>query len=299
MPRNGSGIYTLPQPAFVAGTVISSAAVNSDLTDIATALTGSLPRDGQAGMSGQMKTVDGSDASPGYSFNNEDDTGFARNGAGSISVSILGTSIGVFTAAGWSGAVTGTGTLPIGLLCDFAGPTAPARWVLCFGQNVSRTTYAALFAVLGTTYGAGDGTTTFGLPDLRGRVTFAKDNMGGVAAGRLTSTYYGSDPTVLGNVGGTQSKTLVAANLPPYTPSGTIANGTITFPLVSVTSGATGASGAVTTGPNQAANTNLTSVLGAVQATSSFTGTPTSGTSTPLSAIDPGIIMNKIIYAGV
>lgn len=63
--------------------------------------------------------------------------------------------------------------------------TAPAGWLLCDGSAVSRTTYAGLFAVIGTWYGVGDGSTTFNLPDLRGRVVAGKDDMGGNAAGRL------------------------------------------------------------------------------------------------------------------
>lgn len=54
-----------------------------------------------------------------------------------------------------------------GVVLPFAGAVAPNGWLLCQGQAVSRTTYAHLFAVLGTTYGAGDGSTTFNVPDLR------------------------------------------------------------------------------------------------------------------------------------
>lgn len=56
---------------------------------------------------------------------------------------------------------------PIGAILAFGGATAPAGWLLCQGQAISRTTYAALFAVIGTAYGAGDGSTTFNLPDPR------------------------------------------------------------------------------------------------------------------------------------
>ncbi len=56
-----------------------------------------------------------------------------------------------------------------GTVLDFAGTTAPDGWLMCFGQAVSRTTYANLFAKIGTIYGAGDGSTTFNLPDCRGR----------------------------------------------------------------------------------------------------------------------------------
>lgn len=93
---------------------------------------------------------------------------------------------------------------PTGSVLDFAGSTAPDGWLLCFGQAVSRTEYAALFAALGTTYGVGDGSTTFNLPDCRGRVKAGKDNMGGSAAGQLTSALSGVDGATLGFKGGAQ-----------------------------------------------------------------------------------------------
>lgn len=55
---------------------------------------------------------------------------------------------------------------PVGVVQAFAGSTTPDGWLLCDGSAVSRTTYAALFSAIGTTYGAGDGTTTFNLPNL-------------------------------------------------------------------------------------------------------------------------------------
>jgi microcystin-dependent protein len=57
---------------------------------------------------------------------------------------------------------------PAGIIAPFAGSSAPAGWLAANGAAVSRTTYAALFAAIGTTWGAGDGSTTFNLPDLRG-----------------------------------------------------------------------------------------------------------------------------------
>lgn len=73
------------------------------------------------------------------------------------------------------------------------------------GRNVSRTTYAALFAAISTTYGAGDGSTTFGLPDVRGRALFGKDNLGGTTASRITNAVAGIVGTTLGAAGGSQS----------------------------------------------------------------------------------------------
>lgn len=83
-----------------------------------------------------------------------------------------------------------------------AAPTAPAGWLLCYGQAISRTTYADLFAVLGTIYGAGDGSTTFNVPDARGRTLFGRDDMGGTAAARLTVPIAGA---TLGASGGHQA----------------------------------------------------------------------------------------------
>jgi hypothetical protein len=62
---------------------------------------------------------------------------------------------------------------PPGTVESFAGSVAPNGWLLCNGQIVSRTTYISLFTAIGTIYGAGDGVTTFNLPDMRGRVSVA------------------------------------------------------------------------------------------------------------------------------
>lgn len=61
--------------------------------------------------------------------------------------------------------------LPAGSIVDFAGSTIPTGYIACDGSLVSRITYARLFSVIGTTFGSGDGSTTFKLPDLRGRVS--------------------------------------------------------------------------------------------------------------------------------
>lgn len=59
--------------------------------------------------------------------------------------------------------------IPPGTIIHYAGRTVPSGWLICNGANVSRTDYAALFAAIGTIYGAGNGSTTFGLPNLDGR----------------------------------------------------------------------------------------------------------------------------------
>lgn len=64
--------------------------------------------------------------------------------------------------------------LPAGSVIMWSGSSAPSGWLLCDGSNISRTTYASLFAIAGTSYGVGDGSTTFGLPDLRDRLPLGK-----------------------------------------------------------------------------------------------------------------------------
>lgn len=72
---------------------------------------------------------------------------------------------------------------PVGSIQAYGGATAPFGWLLCQGQAVSRATYAELFGVIGTSFGAGDGSTTFNVPDLRETVPVGSDTRGsGVSA---------------------------------------------------------------------------------------------------------------------
>jgi microcystin-dependent protein len=118
---------------------------------------------------------------------------------------------------GISSALGGTvGAVPIGSVTAFAGSAAPSGWLLCGGQTVSRTQYSGLFLTIGTTYGAGDGSTTFALPDLRGRTIAGEDDMGGTAANRLTSAGSGVNGLVLGATGGSQTHTLTTTEMPVH-----------------------------------------------------------------------------------
>lgn len=92
----------------------------------------------------------------------------------------------------------------IGEYREVAFAAAEPGWLLCYGQAVSRATYADLFDKIGTTYGSGDGSTTFNLPDRRGRAAFGKDDMGGSAANRLTTAVSGVAGATLGASGGSQ-----------------------------------------------------------------------------------------------
>lgn len=89
------------------------------------------------------------------------------------------------SAAAWTSANMGM----TGVVTAFAGSTLPdAGWLWCRGDTVSRTTYAGLFAVIGTSYGAGDGVTTFRLPDLRAEFIRGLDSSRGVDSGRVLGT---------------------------------------------------------------------------------------------------------------
>jgi len=105
------------------------------------------------------------------------------------------------------GAIGLTGEVKTWLL-----PTAPTGYLLANGQAVSRTTYAALFALYGTTFGVGDGSTTFNMPNMCGRTLAGYDP--GNATGLLTlSTPQGISAATIGNTGGEQAHTLVIGEL--------------------------------------------------------------------------------------
>ena len=105
-----------------------------------------------------------------------------------------------------------TAPLPTGVVLPFAGASVPSGWLLCDGSAISRTGNSALFAVIGTAYGAGDGSTTFNLPDMGGRVPAGKE----ATATRLTSGGGGVDGGTLGAAGGGETHTLVTGELPAH-----------------------------------------------------------------------------------
>lgn len=166
--------------------------------------------------------------------------------------------------------------VPLGTCLPFFGSAVPnSSFVFPAGQAISRTTYAALFALFSTQYGAGDGSTTFNLPDFRGRTLAMIE----ASATRLTSTYFGGNSTALGATGGGESQTLLTANLPPYTPTGSI------FGAVLLTNGSF-----VYNIPAGISQPQITSAGGL-----SFTGTAQGGTSTPFRTVQPTMVCNFIL----
>ena len=182
--------------------------------------------------------------------------------------------------------------MPIGAVMEFYGSSVPnGNFAFPNGQAISRTTYAALFALLGTTYGTGDGSTTFNLPDLTGRVTAMKE----ASASRLTSSYFGANSTVLGAVGGSESHTLSAGEIPAIASSGSNLI-TVTSASTNVVSGnpsgsTAGTAGAITVfPPGQATAGTLTSTGGnTISVTSNNTG------GNAHAVVQPTIICNKIM----
>lgn len=114
--------------------------------------------------------------------------------------------------------IAAAGIVPSGAVMDFARNTAPTGWLECNGALVSRSTYAALFASIGTIWGAGDGSTTFQLPDFRGYFRRGWDHGAGVDAGRTFASLqadefkthqhtYGDDDAISQSLGFTKLST--------------------------------------------------------------------------------------------
>ena len=108
--------------------------------------------------------------------------------------------------------VTPTVGTPTGAMLIWTTDTAPTAHVLCDGAAISRTTFAALFAVIATTFGIGDGSTTFNVPDMRGRLPLGQDDMGGSSANRVTNTEADS----LAGSEGAETHALLEAELPSH-----------------------------------------------------------------------------------
>ena len=155
---------------------------------------------------------------------------------------------------------------PIGHVVDWLTNSAPTNWLLCDGSAVSRTTYATLFAVLGTTYGTGDGSTTFNLPNIKGRVTVGRDS------GQ-------TEFDTLGETGGAKTHTLTAAEIPSHT-HGVFGGG---VPVGTNNAGATSG--------NLLSKTSL-GILSDLLITDNGTG----GNS-PHNNLQPYIVLNKIVRA--
>lgn len=218
------------------------------------------------------------------------------------------TTAGIAASAVWSavtvkdGAITSAklassiGGVPVGGGMDYWGTTAPSGYIFAYGQAISRSTYSALFAALGTTYGAGNGSTTFNVPDKRGRASFGKDNMGGTSANRLTnSTSQGINGDTLGDVGGEEDHTMTTAEMVSHSHSAGSLSTSTTGAHVHTGGVASGSSiqssgGSAGSGNTGSAGSHNHDVTGS---------TATAGSSNAFNVLPPGIVCNYVIFAGV
>jgi microcystin-dependent protein len=142
--------------------------------------------------------------------------------------------------------------VPVGVVNPYAGNSAPDGWLLCDGLAVSRTTYADLFAVIGTTFGVGDGATTFNKPDMKGRLPI------GVGTGDASN----ATAHTLGQKEGDETHTLTEEEMPAHTHAGpdrgnaTVAGGARTVGNTFIATSETGSTG------GDAAHNNLQPSLG-------------------------------------
>lgn len=177
--------------------------------------------------------------------------------------------------------------VPPGVVVPFAGSSSPNGWLLCAGQNVSRTTYARLFTAIGTTHGVGDGSSTFGLPSLNGRVVVGKDNMNSTDANRVTTAGSGVDGDTLGATGGAESVVLAEANLPSHTHTVTDPGHLHTFSDVRTTGGGVGITGG--------SGVSVTTQSSSTDSATTGISLGSTGSGTAHNNMPPSIVLNYII----
>lgn len=205
MPRNGSGQYSLP-PVYLAtpGTTIRAEQHNTPLEDIAQSLTNSLPRDGTAPMTGNLPMAGRKIINLGAPTGASDavrlqdvEVQATTTVSGRVE---LATNAETVTGTDATRAVTPAGLaaalapkvnmyVPTGAVMAFAMDSSPNGWLFCNGQAVSRSTYDDLWDAIGITYGNGNGSTTFNLPDLRGSFIRGHNSGGSIDPGRVFGSY--------------------------------------------------------------------------------------------------------------
>jgi hypothetical protein len=115
--------------SFTSGTTISSSQMNTNLSDIASEITGSLPRNGESAMTGQMKASNGTAPLPSITFGSDTDTGFYRSAANTIGIAVGGAAVGSIDSNGIKG------VLPAGTVALFVQTAAPTGWTKSVAHN--------------------------------------------------------------------------------------------------------------------------------------------------------------------
>lgn len=181
-------------------------------------------------------------------------------------------------------------SMPIGTIQMYASSTSPTNWLVCNGQAVNRVTYSVLFALVGTTYGVGDGSSTFNLPNLQGKAPF------GYMPGNTKFD-------TMGETGGAETVTLTTTNLPNHAHTGTVDSaGSHTHAWTGVNDAAatSGASGNYPFRIYQDVNSNWPGTAANISAagahTHTFTTSGTTGaTNTAVDKLPPYVTVNFII----
>ena len=203
--------------------------------------------------------------------------------------------------------------IPVGAVLPLAGNYEPPGWFICDGRAVSRTTYSVLYSITGTKFGSGDGSTTFNIPDMRGRVPAGKDNLGGISANRLTPATIPGGATDVGKVAGTERHVLTVAELAAHDHTIDIFNGGQHRHLNVIQGDAATSSPSIDASKSivSANNANLTYRLNGSTAEpdagrSGLGGIHThgadindAGSSEPHLNLQPMITMNYVIFTGV
>ncbi len=156
-----------------------------------------------------------------------------------------------------TGAASGSGVVYTGIISAYGAATPPLGWLLCDGSAVDRTVYAALFSVIGTTWGIGDGTTTFNIPNLVDRFPL------------------GAGSAALGTYGGASSVTLTTTELPAH-------SHTITDPGHAHTTLAAASTSTAGTDPGDVTTGGMTG-----SASTGITGTNSAGSGGAFSILPP------------
>jgi microcystin-dependent protein len=231
---------------------VTASRMDTEMDGMATGLTTAICRDGQSTTTARIPFAagigmsDGSVGTPALNFTSDTNSGIYVIGPDNIGVAAAGAKVLDIATTGLTvtGDITATdditatgdvdaavikqGTyrlVPAGALMPYAGSAAPDGWLLCYGQSLSRATYADLFTAISTTYGAGDDPgNTFAAPDLRGYVVAGKDDMGGSSANRLTDQSGGLNGDTLGDTGGAETHALTTAQLATHSHGGTTGN---------------------------------------------------------------------------
>lgn len=305
MPTDANGVYALPDGYLaVSGNTVLPSQHNPPLEDIRQALTERLSANGSNPMTGPLKLRDGSAAGPSWVFQTAQTTGAYKTASGNIGFAVSGVQV---AEIGPGGIVKGGRY--VGEIFDWTGSAAPPLCVLCYGQTLSRTAYPDLWtfaqaeiAAGNTLYNNGNGSTTFGIPDLRGRLRAAKDNMGGVAANRITTAGSAIDGSIAGSGGGAQNTTLLRTDLPNVAPPITVTdNHTHLFGASQAGNFQTGGSqiGMITPNSNgsggASSQTSLTSVGSISAAIQSLNG---GVTQTAAKTMPPTLITAAVLFAG-